>query len=126
MKFMLLFILLCRFRYHQDQNGSSGVGHSAVLSPMTSSVYLFSLEMRGYRARDDPSFLLLLCVFMSGKDYALAKKPQPALPLCSTVVSAIGYGLWLQLPVTGVICGWLWTVMVDCLATAVFVAVVMW
>ena len=83
--------------------------------------------MRGYRGRDDPAFLLLLCVFMSGRDpFATIAITVAGLPLSAPVVSAIGYGLWLQLPVGGVLCGWVWTVMGDCLATAALVALAMW
>ncbi len=41
-------------------------------------------------------------------------------------VSSIGYSLWLRLPVAGLLLAWLWTVLVDCLALAGFVATVLW
>ena len=50
--------------------------------------------MRGYRARDDPAFLLLLCLFMSGKG--------------QTVTETITTGFTFALHYS--VCHWLWAV----------------
>lgn len=47
-------------------------------------------------------------------------------PLRLDAVSSIGYSLWLRLPVSGLLLGWLWTVLVDCLGVAILVATVLW
>jgi len=62
--------------------------------------------MRGYWARDDPAFLLILCLFLT--------------------VSAMCYGGWLRLPALGFFLAWLWTIFGDCLGSGAFIATALW
>ncbi len=84
--------------------------------------------MRGYWARDDPAFLLILLTIMAGmcliRSYTM---PYPLLSsLVCLIVSVIGYGLWLRLHVLGFFLALLWTVLSDCLLAGAIIATMFW
>lgn len=84
-----------------------------------------AVAMRGYWARDDPAFLLILLMIMAGKcsKYIYSNIHYLCLVL---IVSVIGYGLWLRLHVLGFFLALLWTVLSDCLLTGAVIATVFW
>ena len=81
--------------------------------------------MRSYWARDDPAFLLILLTIMTGTKniYLCVLK---FIDCLVSLVSVIGYGLWLRLHVLGFFLALLWTVLSDCLLAGAIIATLFW
>lgn len=120
-KLALISWISYRFRYHQDQNGKL----SGTLLNIDHTFSSYRTAMRSYWARDDPAFLLILLTIMTGTKniYLCVLK---FIDCLVSLVSVIGYGLWLRLHVLGFFLALLWTVLSDCLLAGAIIATLFW